>query len=193
MGRWQDDLSWSSDAFSNVVWPACMPYCGGGQLLQMEGRPDTELASLLDQRAGIDGWQLHTDGMRGIASRCQPSGKSWRTFTIRMSRQSGAKTEYEKRKEAISSGKWIYPHITIQAYFDKNGLEMIECAIARTEDLIEMIELGQYSEGRSRDSNGWAVFAKVYWDHMRKNNMRVKIISQMQTADIYRKVLHGIG
>jgi hypothetical protein len=49
-------------------------------------------------------------------------GNARNTFTIRYKRASGAKTEYQKRSEAILNNKgYLYPYLTIQAYLDKRG------------------------------------------------------------------------
>ncbi|GAG64319.1 unnamed protein product, partial [marine sediment metagenome] len=62
----KDDMAWSSKLFNEQVWPAIKPFLDYGELMSMEGRPDIELAKQLDMKAGIDGWQIHKDGIRGI-------------------------------------------------------------------------------------------------------------------------------
>jgi hypothetical protein len=168
------DMAWSSVLFLDRVWPLCKGRLGGGELMQMEGRPDTELARMLDMRAGIDGWHLRDEGMRGIASRIQ-KGNDWRTFTIRMKRDSGATTEYEKRNTAINGG-WIYPRITIQAYAQTEKGPILSIGIAYTSDIIGFINKGLH---RIRNINN-ATFAVCEWIKMKTNGYRVDIIDSSQ-------------
>lgn len=155
------DMDWSSEIFAAHVWPMIRDQLGGGDLLQMENRPDIELARLLDMQAGIDGWQVHHDGMRGIAARIQ-SEKEWRTFTIRASRDSGAKTEYEKRVTAIyGPDAWMYPAITLQAYRIVNNEGLVfSVGAAKTVDVFDFIKRGLH--GHNRTNN--ATFFIVPWD-----------------------------
>jgi hypothetical protein len=171
----KSDMEASARIFQSMVWPLCRKHFGGGELLQMEGRPDIELARLLDMRAGIDGWHIHSGGMRGIASRVQ-YGHDWRTFTVRMSRDSGAKTEYQKRFEAIHTARgWIYPAITVHAYAETQIGPIISIGIARTADVIDFIAKGLHKERRTSN----AVFAACSWLEMRKTGYRVEVIEAL--------------
>lgn len=124
----------------DYVWPVIKGKCGGGQIKPVEILEDNEIARELDVLCGIDVWQtVDGEGARGIASRVQPSSKNWATFTVRRTRFSGAKTEYEKRLEAIKSGgRFIYPYLTCQAYID--GEELIGVGLAKTAELYTVIE-----------------------------------------------------
>lgn len=138
---WEKDLKWSARAFSDLVWPLLneiMP----GDLVHVEAITHSDFARDLDAYAGIDAWHIvGGTGIRGIASRvqvCQPPLRPYNTFTIRRSRESGTKTEYEKRKEAIESDKgWLYPHLTVQSYVTqrKDG-QLLSFGVARTRDVI---------------------------------------------------------
>ena len=175
----KDDMTWSSLLFRQSVWPLVLKITGGGELLQMEGRPDVELATLLDMKAGIDGWQItEKGGMRGIAARVQKGNKAWDTFTIRKSRDSGCETEYAKRYRAIrdKSGE-IYPHLTIQAYALTESGPVVSVGVARTEDIISFIVLG-LAETR-KTSN--AVFYVCPWAKMKKSGFKVGIFNQKET------------
>lgn len=131
-----------------------------GELITVEGETLNETAKLLDTLAGIDLWFANKEkGMRGIASRIQ-YGKNWRTFTIRLERDSGAKTEYEKRKYAIDND-YLYPVITYQAYLCEDG----KMAIAMTKDIIDYIDKGlAYIRHTKDDQQGQASFYVVDWD-----------------------------
>ena len=97
--------------------------------------------------------------IRGIASRIQarPRGDSgafpYNTFTVRKSRDSGTRTEYVKRREAIADNEgYLYPHFTIQAYVEKwvEG-PLLSLGIARTSDIIYKIEAWQIDGCPVRD------------------------------------------
>ena len=166
----EKDLAWSTVLFENKVWPIIKDIMGGGDLIKMESRPDSELALELDQKSGIDGWHICNNGIRGIASRIQKGDKAWNTFTIRLSRDSGTKTEYEKRLEAISGDKgWIYPHITVQAYSKTEDGPILSVGVARTEDIMCYIKEGNNKTNRTTN----AVFAVCPWDSMKQKGYKV--------------------
>lgn len=180
----QNDMNRSISLFYGEVWPLCQMHCGGGDVLQMEGRPDSELRTLFDMKAGIDAWQLHDDGMRGIASRIQvikPGYRPYDSFTIRMNRDSGAMTEYEKRCIAISSGRWLYPHLSIQAYAAAWTGPLLSIGISRTADIIDFIKRGFHY--LKRTSN--AEFAVCKWDKMRSNGYAVRIIDEAEIKKVF--------
>ena len=114
----ENDLTDSSKAFLQLVWPVMKSRLGGGDVIPVESVTDRSMAQMLDQYSGIDAW--HVTGnkqMRGISSRVQFGPKNWDSFTVRYARDSGAATEYEKRKRDIeSAGGYLYPQITVQAY-----------------------------------------------------------------------------
>ena len=167
-------MNWSSKLFVEQVWPEITACVGGGELIQMEGRPDTELASRLDMLSGIDGWQIHNSGIRGVASRIQKGDRSWDTFTVRMSRSSGAETEYAKRKRAIeSSGGWIYPHLTIQAYSKTETGPVMSIGVARTEDIIAFIDCGFHRMNSTTNAS----FAVCSWSEMDSKGFKIKRIT----------------
>lgn len=119
-----------------------------GNLVSIELQDET-IAKMFDMYSGIDALHITPDNqMRGVALRCQWRNSKWKasypfnTFTIRYSRSTGAKTEYEKRMEAIYGGMgYLYPYLTIQAYFDdkSNPQEILSFAIVRTEDMYRVV------------------------------------------------------
>jgi len=167
----KQDMTDSATALELLIWPSVLPWVGGGELLQMESVNDSKFASILDMKAGIDGWQIHNDGMRGIASRIQRGDKAWNTFTIRMSRDSGVATEYEKRTVAIETGKYIYPYLTIQAYVKTWQGPVLSVGMAKTADIMEFIKRGLNTTKRTTN----AVFAVCPWEIMVKNKFPVKV------------------
>ena len=72
MSDFQRDLEASSSDFLRVVWPAIGPLVGGGEIVPVESVADKGMATMLDQRSGIDAWHLSRGKqVRGIASRVQ--------------------------------------------------------------------------------------------------------------------------
>jgi hypothetical protein len=156
----QQAISRSSTAFLDVVWPQIGPVFGGGQIIPVETVTDSEMAKLLDTRAGIDMWLVLGDSMYGLASRVQWSDTSWDTFTVRRSLPSGASTEFDKRRHAITSGA-LYPRLTVQAYVSKDGSQLLSAAAIDTRHLIEMAE--RYDHQR-RTAPGGNQFVYINWE-----------------------------
>jgi hypothetical protein len=151
----------------------------GEHFVAVEGVSVDEMARLLDTLAGIDFWNVRFGvGIRGLATRIQ-WGRSWRTFTIRNQRISGARTEYEKRKQAIEKG-WLYPELTLQAYVD-NG-KLLSYALAKTTDIIKMIDMGKAKIKHTGPAQyGQASFYVVKWDDMKKMGYDI-LIRQLDEA-----------
>jgi hypothetical protein len=111
-------LTRSAAAFHDVVWPAISLDLGGGALVPVESVTSAGFAKQLDVLAGVDAWQVVDEsGMRPLASRVQAGWGRINTFTIRWSLPSGARTEIDKRIDAIRDG-YLYPAVTVQAYLD---------------------------------------------------------------------------
>lgn len=111
-----------------------------GDIVDIE-TSDSQLAKLFDQYSGIDAIQIINQQLRAVAIRVQ-WGNAWDTFTIRYKRSSGAKTEYQKRADAVLSDKgYLYPYLTIQAYLDKRGdsTKILSCGVVKTEDLYKFM------------------------------------------------------
>lgn len=117
-----------------------------GELVSIE-LIDESLAKMFDMYSGIDAIHKVNGQIRGVALRCQWRNPKWHgypfdTFTIRHSRTSGARTEYAKRMEAIFGDMgYIYPYLTIQAYFDdkNNPNELLSFAIVKTSDMYQYV------------------------------------------------------
>lgn len=175
------DMGWSSKLFIESAWPMVQEKFKVGPLLQMEGRPDVELATQLDIRSGIDAWELTSEGgMRGVSARVQtsdPHPNCWDSFTVRMSRNSGTLTEFAKRRNAIHGGKGlIYPHITVQAYAQCKVGPVHSVGVCKTEDLISFIDNGMHK--KRLVSN--AEFAACFWSDMKSCGISVWIARQEQ-------------
>lgn len=199
----RSDMVRSRDAFISLVWPAIEKACGGGQLRHTESS-DHQTDKDLDMQAGIDGYQLQTDkGMRGIASRVQylPDPRiEWElqhtgyTFTIRLARQSGATTEYEKRLRAIQSdGGYLLPHLWVHAYVSQDCSRLLSVAVVRTKDLFAHTENcrsqhGAWHSHRTKErelsrcycnqvrTNGAASFLVVPWAHIAASGVDIRAV-----------------
>jgi hypothetical protein len=138
------DLTKSARVFADVVWPAVAPLCGGGDLQTVESVTEKRFTDVLDAHAGIDAWQVikQKSVIRGIASRVQYSNRPYNTFTIRYRRDSGARTEYSKRREALLNREkgYLYPHLTIQAYVSNDAKTLLDAAIICTSDLFDQAD-----------------------------------------------------
>lgn len=175
-----------------VVWPAIKGRLGGGEIVPVESVADKGMATMLDQRSGIDAWHLSADKqVRGIASRVQWSNTPWNTFTVRYARDSGAKTEYEKRKHDIhANAGWLYPHLTVQAFIAGGKTEtgsLLSVGIIKTKSLIDACEKiidGKVSAkdgGIRRTSN--AAFIWSSWAWLEKSGYEIKTISFQQMVE----------
>lgn len=151
--------------------PTIKKMLGGGEIAQVE-EIENAVCNMLDLKAGIDYFQVYGESEElkgviwGISSRFQV-GKSWETFTIRLERESGVMTEYEKRKIAIErNGE--YPYLTIQGYVTDDGKEeLTSLAIARTKDIFECIDSGYRTLQHTRhDKCGQSSFYVVKWEDM---------------------------
>lgn len=173
----EKDLSDSCFDFLRLVYPKLQTENFiSGKLVPVESVTAEGTTKDLDMLAGIDIWQIRQDkGMRGIASRLQWGPKAWNTFTIRKKRSSGAKTEYEKRIEAITTKVWLYPFFTCQAYAtERRSGDLLSVAIAKTETIFEMINQGLcFEKSNSDDGN---IFICIDWDDVKTySSQNIKI------------------
>jgi hypothetical protein len=179
---WKTDLSDSAFEFQRVVWPVVSRACGGGELVPVESVSEAGFAKQLDMHSGVDAWQIHTrTGLRAIASRIQ-WGSSWRTFTIRKARFNGTETEYDKRLRAIRENKgWLWPYLTIQAYIalPRREGQLLSCAVARTEDVIDMIAEGHCTRNQTWNAEFWV----VHWDDLIEQKRQIWQYKATQTVE----------
>ena len=157
------DMRWSSGVVEKAE-PIIASLLNDGELLKVEGS-DNEVLKMLDLTCGIGSRvQVVYDG-----------DKAWNTFTMRKSRESGAPTEFEKRKYAIEHGG-EYPYLMMHVYVEKSTGEVISLAIARTSDVIDAIEnnIG-YQRKTGSDQIGQAYFFVVPWSDMLEAGYKVSI------------------
>lgn len=166
---WKQALNRSASDFDRLIRPIASSMLNGHFEI-VESVTATPMAKALDTQAGIDLWFVHTtSGIRGIANRVQRGTRNWRTFTIRKERETGAKTEYEKRVKAIEH-EWLYPILTLQGYVTPNGESLLGFAVARTRDILSAIADGMAETQKTREACniGLATFYVVHWDDLRR-------------------------
>ena len=155
-----------SMAFVDKAKPILKRLFNGGEVMTVEG-DDNQVCRMLDMTCGTDYFQIYSDKglVWGVASRVQnikDGCKPYNTFTVRKARESGAKTEYEKRQEAIKHGG-LYPYLTMQGYVNTSD-DILSIAIAKTTDIMEFVEKGLAYENHTRaDKIGQAAFYVVDW------------------------------
>lgn len=168
----------SSQLWQDVVWPLVQHTVRGGDLVPLEVLGN-ETAQMLDVMAGIDGFQVHPEfGLRGIAHRAQlvTQGRSYDSFTIRMSRASGHTTEFEKRVKSIDAkAGWLFPALTIQSYATAWVGPVVAVGVARTIDIIQFVRDGHHYT-RNVTSGGSATFAVCDWHKMKDCGYTVRIV-----------------
>lgn len=155
------------------------------RIMQVEKKED-EVCQHLDATCGIDYLTIRSSGLtHGVSWRCQwvDSGKAYNSFTVRKTRESGAPTEYEKRKNAIER-KAVYPYYAAQAFVDKNTNEIISLGLSTTEEILRYIETEKdvKIQHTKKDQNGQAEFWVIYWTDMETFNY--KIITYKQSTGI---------
>lgn len=148
----------------------------GGEIRRVEGSGD-EIRQMLDLKCGIDYFQVYQTGIVwGVASRwqaIQPGEVLHNTFTIRKERESGSLTEYDKLRQAIRRGG-ERPHLTMQGYYSAADGRILSIGIARTEDIVRMIEEGHARVQKTGEGqNGQAWFYVVSWKEMARQGRKV--------------------
>jgi hypothetical protein len=170
--QWMSDLLSSASLFERLVKPALAK--GDHHIYSVEAHTDSGLCKALDQMAGIDAWMSNRKGMRGIASRIQTvqdGREPFRSFTIRRARESGAATEYEKRKFAIENN-YVYPYFTLQAYVDESETRLLALGICKTHELLCYVSEYPHECDTKRtgpQQQGQAEFIAAYWRRMKNH------------------------
>jgi len=132
-------------------------------------KSNNETLIWLDKYSGID-WFCKNDNNQviAVAARIQWDC-DYGTFTIRFKRKTGTKTEFEKRTEAIRKG-YMYPQLTMQAYFIRNPLKMLSACIIKTKDLYDFIE---YHPDMVYDNKSDNDFKYVFWKDLERYGIKI--------------------
>lgn len=147
------------------------------EIIDVENQ-DNDACKHLDLCCGID-YLIHfktkniTRGFAWRAQKIYDGGRIFNSFTIRKERESGAVTEYEKRKIAIClDGE--YPYYTIHSYYDETSKKILSICIAKTKDIIECISKGLWSENETgKDKVGQAKFYYIPWSTMKSHGYKI--------------------
>ena len=138
-------------------------------LIPLEGVKTTECATL-DRKYGFDLWGFTGDHLQfGFAWRDQKvkkNQKPFNAFSVRASRETGAETEYAKRKHAIENQE-PYPHYWVHIFHDEDTNEILSMAVTTTKDLIDYIDTYKPElRHTGADQTGQASFYPVFWSDM---------------------------
>jgi hypothetical protein len=169
----EKDLLYSIDAIEKIRL-TILPKLISGNILNNQ-IPNDLINKLLDRDAGFDYFREDKNGMQGIASRVQ-FDDSFNSFTIRLERDSGNKTEFEKRKFAIENG-YMYPEFTMHSYFDNRiNLNLISIAIIKTIDLFNYHKMHPNDFLIQTSKN--AVFYSINWNYLK--DLQIKIYKEVE-------------
>jgi len=163
-GNFDNDFSVACQLGQKLLYTLNQRLNAGHKIIHTEILRES-IAMMLDKHSGIDAIMLNGSGdISGVALRIQTcSEKNWRTFTIRNTRSSGAKTEYEKRgKQIYDAHPSFYPHFTCQSYFDKES-RLIGGGLCYTKTIFDVIKAnieskkGVYVQTNKSDGNTFIV------------------------------------
>lgn len=175
-----EDLQYSIDAIEKIR-TTVLPKLITGKILNNQ-IPDNEINKFLDRDSGFDYFREDQYGLQGIASRVQFD--DWfNSFTIRLERNSGSRTEFEKRNYSIEHG-YMYPEFTLQAYFNnRTDLNLISIAIIKTVDLFNHYKLFPHDFITQASNN--ATFFSINWKYLK--NLRIKVYIEKE-KDSYNEL-----
>lgn len=155
------DAERSCCAFDKYVTPVLRYALNAAKILPTE-RHNSELAAILDRDAGIDGIIINADDWTfGYSSRIQ-FGTNYESFSIRRSRPSGAKTEYDKLLNPLQTK----PSYHVQTFVLKDEQAVI--GVVETVELVRYISehLNQWRKTSDGETFYYVPFdevaAKVY-------------------------------
>jgi len=177
----QHDMNDAAYDFQRVVWPVIADNIGGGQFYSTEQYRSDPIAQLLDMYAGIDGIQLSANqiAIRGLAIRLQWCHKPYNTFTVRHTRTSGTRTEYEKRIAGLNAVRHgaIYPYFTIQAYVTKRRVgHLLSVAVTTTKTLYSYIADNNIQTRTNNDDGN--EFFYVPWTEYMKHTISCSVFDE---------------
>ena len=158
---YDDSQKLSRQLFEKHIQPRLLQLLPG-EMYPVEGEVHPTLR-MLDMTGGVDYFHVSRSGcIRGVASRNQWVDRNWATFTVRETRESGARTELAKRRAAVLH-KGISPALTLQSYFSRQR-GLLGFAVAREDDILGLIDQGFCTMKTTRPGQiGQATFAVVEW------------------------------
>ena len=153
------DMTTTARQFEDIVIPFMQNKSCNGEWISCEGlshlEDNNKLKQMFDLYCGIDWFYINNKNrVYGYAVRIQP-GKDWGTFTIRKSRKSGTKTEFDKLTKARDKGA-VMPKYHLQCYLD-NDDNVLAIYRVKTSDLLDYIEDGYAEEKCTYDGTKFYV------------------------------------
>lgn len=171
-------IEWSAE-YVKQAEPHLRFMLNGGKILRVEGKAE-EVCKALDIVCGTDYIYVYPDKHHAWGMACRVQKYDRANFTIRKAVESGAQTELDKRRFAISKGG-IYPFLTMQMFVDDDSHEIRRIGIAKTADIIEALDRGMGIEKRVQwDNGGKSEFFYVEWEDMRRAGYIVLIYDAKQ-------------
>lgn len=169
--EWVQDMKKSSNVFNehiDEIKQLLETGIGPVQIMSVEAE-DNEICKMLDTKAGIDYfvYRKKQDNSYSLASRILNTTKTSppNVFTMRFERESGAKTEYQKIKNAIEHDL-NYPQFTLTIYYKKDTDKILSMGLARTTDIIKCIDAGMAEEKLNDSTDKWVKYYSLRWKDM---------------------------
>lgn len=169
----QQNMDKNSDSYK-IIFPILKKILKPDYEIISVENENSKIAKLLDSYSGIDFLLLNTatSELEGVASRIQYD-KLYNSFTIRLGRESGVLTEFQKRNTAIKNNS-LFPKFTLQSYILSTG--EFSMAICKTVELFSFINnFPQFTKCTNEDQIGQASFVVCYWDDLIKNGVNVSV------------------
>ena len=187
-----DNMQDSAEATSRYVWPLLLKELGG--VVEPVEREATQMAQQLDMVAGIDYWHVSRGaGMVGVGTRVQwidtESGpnavvpKGWRSFTVRVERANGTKSEYDRILQ-VANQPGVKPHLMVHAYFKKpkRSGDLVAVAVARSRDVVHLLQLQRARDGDCKaagmrvNPDDGTKFGVVTWEALERARMPLLVV-----------------
>lgn len=174
----EHDIEQSDLNFGNIVNDV-RTLIGGGDVIKIS---DPAFAALM-RRVGVSCLQYLKGQLRGIACRIQVvpfEKKFFESFSIRLSRNTGVPTEFDRRLKAIQT-QAICPTMTVQAYISAEGI-LRGAAAVNTKALIDHVINGQAERDyKTVPGSDGHLFYSVGWYRLQARGVDVQIIDNEHT------------
>lgn len=149
----------------------------------IEGDKTDSFKLFTDIVCGVDYYIIRDDNVSyTLATRTQvikPGQSPYNTFTVRHSRNNGAKTEYAKYSKAIREDG-VYPSRLLQIYYEERTDRILSFALARTRDVVKYIDdgLSYVSKIPGHGMDGQNSFYVIDWKALQNRGCLVHIWPQ---------------
>ncbi len=182
-GNFVQSMAQMAYCYNNVVLPTLRTLLKSYYEIYSVETDTSKISNLLDVYGGCDLILLDKRNytISGVASRIQIVDEPYDTFTVRLQRDSGSPTEFEKRTFAMSN-ECIYPKFTFQAYASKEDFRLLSMAVIRTQDLYKFIEKNCPQVKHTGENQiGQAIFIPCKWQDLRAAGFAVSIFHTEET------------